>query len=98
MHMSRDGKAHFRNARVKGLSRKLSGMLLHRTSQNFTLCTHGNRRVSQFLYLAQKRNPSILHDTGLELCQAPVGSIKRMVHMYTLTGKIHLIYTQLAIN
>ena len=40
----------------------------------------------------------MLHDTGLQFCQATVSSIKRIVHMYILTGKIHPIYIQLAIN
>ena len=35
------------------------------------------------------RNACILHDTGLEFCQATVSSIKRIVRMYILTGKIH---------
>ena len=33
----------------------------------------------------------VLHDTGLEFCQATVSSIKRTVHMYILTGKLHPI-------
>ena len=34
----------------------------------------------------------MFNDTGLEFCQATVGSIKRVVHAYKiLTGKIHQI-------
>ena len=31
----------------------------------------------------------ILHDTGLELCHATVSSIKRIVHRYIQTYKVH---------
>ena len=44
------------------------------------------------------RNTCILHDTGLGFCQATVSSIKRIVHMYILTGEMHLIYTKNATN
>ena len=45
-------------------------------------------------------NACILHDTGLEFCQATVSStcMKRIIHMYILTGKVHPKYTPLAIN
>ena len=44
------------------------------------------------------RNACILYNTRLEFCQAAVSSIMRIVHMSIPTGKIHSIYTQLAIN
>ena len=34
------------------------------------------------------KNACILHDTGLEFCQTTVSSIKRMVQLYILTGKV----------
>ena len=44
------------------------------------------------------RKACILYDNGLKLCQATVSSIKRIVHMYILSGKLHPVYTQLTIN
>ena len=44
------------------------------------------------------RNACIVHDTGLEFCQAAVSYIKCIVHMYILTGEIYTMYAQLTIN
>ena len=33
-----------------------------------------------------------MHDIGLQFCQTTVNSIKRIVHMYIVTGKIHPVY------
>ena len=70
---------------------------------NFYICKAWLFVYTKLLYSNAKliafwRNACILHDTGLQFCQATVSSIKRTVHMYILTGKIHPIHTQPAIN
>ena len=62
------------------------------------ILVHTKPLYSNAKLIAFWRNACILHDTDLEFFQATVSSIKRVVHMYILTGKVHPIYTHLPIN
>ena len=53
------------------------------------ILVHTKPLYSNAKLIAFWRNPCILHDTGLEFCQATVSSSKRIVHMYILVPNIH---------
>ena len=52
------------------------------------ILVHTKPLYSNVKLIAFWRNPCILHDIGLEFCQATISSIKGIVHIYILTGKI----------
>ena len=58
---------------------------------------HTKPLYSNAKLIAFWRNACILHDTGLEFCQATVRSIKRIVHMYILTGKRGITLIQISL-
>ena len=57
--------------------------------KNLDICSCKILLYNSVKLIAFWRNACILNGTGLEVCQATVGSIKRIVHMYILIGKIH---------
>ena len=59
---------------------------------------HTKPLYSNAKLIAFWRNPCILHDTGLEFCQATLSFIKQIVHIYVVIVKILPTYTKLAIN